>query len=172
MKTFLALACAVLTAAAVAAAPVRFELAVPEQQAARERCGPAALAMVMRYWGADSAALREAERAYDPALKGSLITDLAASGRRAGFRAQVGTLTTDSLVALLRQGVPPIVLYQAGQRPITSPHYAVVRGWDSEDDAFLLNDGGTQPRRTRRADLEGRWRTAGSQALVLRPGSP
>jgi ABC-type bacteriocin/lantibiotic exporter with double-glycine peptidase domain len=172
MTPALAQACALLAAAALAAAPVRLDLAVPLQQAARERCGQAALAMVLRFYGADSAAVHEADRAYDPVLRGSLITDLAAAGRRAGFRADIATLTGDSLVALLRAGVPPIVLYQSGPRPLTRPHYAVVRGWDAAAGEFVLNDGGALPRRTQRGEFEGRWRTAGSQALVIRPGQP
>lgn len=158
--------------AALGAAPAPLDLGVPPAVAARERCGPAALAMVLRWYGADSAAVREADRAYDPALRGALVTDLAAAARRAGFRAESGPLDADSLVALLRAGVPPIVLYQAGPAPLTRPHYAVVRGWDPGRDAFRLNDGGAAPRTLRRGDLVRRWRTAGSQALVVRRAAP
>ena len=79
------LALAIATAGTAAPAAVR--LAVPVVRQAPERCGPAALAMVMRFHGADSAALAEADRAYDPVLRGALITDLAAAARRAGFTA-------------------------------------------------------------------------------------
>jgi tetratricopeptide (TPR) repeat protein len=98
----------------------RSDLAVPIVKQARERCGQAALEMVLRSYGADAAALREADRAYDPALRGSLITDLAVAARRAGYDAEIATLTPDSLVALLAAGVPPIVLYQGGRLPITA----------------------------------------------------
>jgi ABC-type bacteriocin/lantibiotic exporter with double-glycine peptidase domain len=138
----------------------------------RERCGQAALEMVMRYYGADSAAVREADRAYDPVLRGSLITDLAAAARRAGYEATVATLTPDSLVAQLAAGVPPIVLYQNGRAPLTRAHFGVVTGWDSAGDAFTLNDGGAHPREMGRESLAKRWRTAGSQALILRRKSP
>ena len=47
-----------------------------------ERCGEAALVMVLRYYAAGDAATREAEGAYDPVLRGSLITDLAGAARR------------------------------------------------------------------------------------------
>jgi ABC-type bacteriocin/lantibiotic exporter with double-glycine peptidase domain len=143
-------------------------LDVPVVRQAPERCGQAALEMVLRYYGADAAALREGERAYDPALRGSLITDLAAAARRAGYQAEIATLTPDSLIALLGAGVPPVVLYQNGRWLLTAPHYGVVRGWDPEREAFTLNDGGPVPRVMRRSDLEKRWRTAGSQALIVR----
>jgi ABC-type bacteriocin/lantibiotic exporter with double-glycine peptidase domain len=148
------------------------KLAVPIVEQAPERCGQAALEMVLGFYGAGPAGRVEAERAYDPVLRGSLITDLAAAARRAGYQAEVGTLTPDSLIALLGQGVPPIVLYQNGRGPLTVPHYAVVTGWDPTRKSFTLNDGGAKSRITRQNDLAKRWRTAGSQALIVRRQAP
>ena len=147
-------------------------LEVPVVRQAPERCGQAALEMVLRYYGADAASLRESERAYDPALRGSLITDLAAAARRAGYEAEIATLAPDSLVALLSAGVPPVVLYQNGRGPLTVPHYGVVTGWDPAREVFTLNDGGAHPRVVGRKDLAKRWRTAGSQALIVRRREP
>lgn len=147
-------------------------LGVPIVRQAPERCGQAALEMVLRYYGADARSLREGERAYDPALRGSLITDLATAARRAGYEAQIATLGPDSLIALLAAGVPPIVLYQNGPAPLTVPHFGVVTRWDPARGAFTLNDGGDRPRVVRRADLAKRWRTAGSQALIIRQRAP
>jgi ABC-type bacteriocin/lantibiotic exporter with double-glycine peptidase domain len=150
----------------------RTGLDVPIVEQAPERCGQAALEMVLRYYGADSAALHEADRAYDPALRGSLITDLAAAARRAGYDATIATLIPDSLIALVAAGVPPIVLYQKGRAPLTVPHFGVVTGWDPAREAFTLNDGGARPRVVGRDNLTKRWRTAGSQALIIRRRSP
>lgn len=151
-------------------APARLEVPVLEQTP--ERCGQAALAMVLEYYGAGPAGLREADLAFDPVLRGSLITDLAAAARRAGYEASIATLTPDSLIALLDRGVPPIVLYQSGRGPLTVRHYAVVTGWDPARSAFTLNDGGPRPRISRVNDLAKRWRTAGSQALIVRRQAP
>ena len=148
------------------------DLRVPLVRQAPERCGQAALEMVMGYYGADAGSLHEADRAYDPALRGSLITDLAAAARRAGFDAEVATLTPDSLIGLLAAGVPPVVLYQNGRRPLTVPHFGVVTGWDPARGVFTLNDGRDRPRVVRRDDLARRWRTAGSQALIVRRRAP
>ena len=147
---------------------VKTALAVPLVRQVRERCGQAALTMVLIYYGAAPSALREVDAAYDPALRGSLITDLAGAARRAGFDADVATLTPDSLIHLLDDGVPPILLYQNGPGPITLRHFGVVTGWDAARSAFTLNDGTAHPRVTRRSDLVKRWETAGSQALIVR----
>jgi hypothetical protein len=138
------------------------------RQASRARCGQAALVMVLRYYGAAPSALQEVDAAYDPVLRGSLITDLAGAARRAGYEASIATLTSDSLIALLNDGVPPILLYQNGRGPLTVRHFGVVTGWDATQASFMLHDGTARARVARRNDLEKRWETAGSQALIVR----
>ena len=124
--------------------------------------------MVLLYYGAGSAAGPTAARAYDPVLRGSLITTLAASARSLGFDAEVEKPPADSLVTLLEAGVPPILLYGRGIGPVSRLHYGVVVGWDPERREFLLQDGGARPRRMRPSALEGPWRSAGGLALVVR----
>jgi ABC-type bacteriocin/lantibiotic exporter with double-glycine peptidase domain len=153
-------------------AGARTALDVPIVVQAPEHCGQAALEMVLRYYGADSTALREADRAWNPALRGSLITDLADAARRAGYASSVETLEPDSLIALLAADVPPILLYQNGRAPLTVAHFGVVTGWDPARRQFTLNDGRARPRVTGFEGLSKRWRTAGSQALVVRRKSP
>ena len=169
-------AAALWSAAATAESPHRpapgaVQLAVPVVRQAPERCGPAALGMVLRWYGAGPAALARADRAYDPALRGTLVTDLVTAAREAGFSAALETLDTDSLRALLARGVPPVVLYQAGPAPLTRAHYAVVTGWDPAHRRFTLNDGGAHPRAIAAGALERRWRAAGGQALIVTPSS-
>jgi hypothetical protein len=150
----------------------RAGLGVPIVVQTPERCGEAALEMVLRFYGAAPAALAEAGRVHDPVLRGSLITDLAAAARRAGYEADIATLTPDSLVAVLATGIPPIVLYQSGRGPLTVAHFGVVTGWEPARGVFTLNDGGAHPRTVGRDDFAKRWRTAGSQALLIRRRAP
>jgi ABC-type bacteriocin/lantibiotic exporter with double-glycine peptidase domain len=156
-----------LLAMAWSGALASVELSVPVIPQAPERCGPAALAMVLRFYGADSTHTAAAEAAYDPALRGSLITDLAACARRAGFAARVATLTEDSLQALLQNGVPPVLLYRRGLGPVTRGHYAVVVGFEADRDRYRVHDGSPRPRAIGRRDLLRRWEAAGRQALIV-----
>jgi len=48
----------------------------------------------------------------------------------------------------------------------------VVTGWDPAREVFTLNDGGARRHAVRRDDLAKRWRTAGSQALIVRRRAP
>ncbi len=154
----------------VRSAGASVRLAVPVVRQSPERCGPVALGMVLRFYGAGPEALAEADRAYDRALRGALITDLAAAARRAGYAAEVVTLPPDSLVAWLARGVPPIVLYQSGVGPLTRPHYAVVVGWDAERHRWALNDGGAAARAVDAAEFSRRHRASDGRALIVRPG--
>jgi len=154
----------------VPSAGASLRLAVPAMRQSPERCGPAALVMVLRFYGAGPAALAEADRAYDRALRGALITDLAAAARRAGYAAEVVALPPDSLAAWLARGVPPIVLYQSGVGPLTRPHYAVVVGWDAERRRWALNDGSTVTRAMDAAEFSRRYRGSDCRALIVRPG--
>ena len=159
-----------LATASGSSAPVRLD--VPAIPQARERCGPAALGMVLRCYGAGPEAIAEADRAYDPALRGSLITDLAACARRAGFAAEVVTLAPDSLAACLGRGVPPILLVRNGVGPVTLPHDAVVIGWDPARRRYAVNDGGRTTRTMGVEDLVRRWRGGDFRALLVHRAPP
>ena len=143
------------------------QLQVPLIRQAPERCGPAALAMVLGYLGADSSAVREADRAYDPALRGALVTDLAACARRAGFGARVASPGEDSLPALLAAGAPPILLLGRGWAPLVRGHYVVVTGWDPGTGRYTVHDGGATPRRIGAQTLRRAWGNRGGQALLV-----
>jgi ABC-type bacteriocin/lantibiotic exporter with double-glycine peptidase domain len=151
-------------------APVH--LAVPIVRQAPERCGPAALAMVIRYYRGDSASIEVADRAYDPVLRGALVTELARTAREDGFDAEVARPDPDSLVTLLRSGIPPILLFESGRAPLVRQHYAVVVGWDPVRGHWEVHDGGARARRYERHDLIERWRAAGGLALVVRDRAP
>lgn len=145
-------------------------LDVPSVKLARERCGQAALAMVLRYYGADPAALGEVDSTRRFVLRDSSIADLAGAARRAGYEATVATLGPDSLIDLLADGVPPILLYRSDSA--TVPRFGVVTGWDAARAAFTLHDGNECPRVTHLGDLVEQWETAGSLALIVRQRAP
>jgi hypothetical protein len=147
-------------------------LSVPIVRQAPERCGPAALAMVIRYYRGDPASVDAADRAYDPVLRGTLVTELAKTAREVGFDAEVLRPDPDLLVALLRSGVPPILLFGTGRAPLVRQHDAVVVGWDPVRDRGEPHNGGAPAPRYERHDLVERWRAARGFALVVRDRAP
>jgi ABC-type bacteriocin/lantibiotic exporter with double-glycine peptidase domain len=161
--------------AAAARSAMRSEtvrLPVPVIAQSPERCGPAALAMVLRYYGAPDSAVAGADRAYSPELKGALITDLARAAERAGFAARVAALTEDSLLVVVRDSIPPILYFWAGAGPLTRGHYGVLVGFDLARLEYAVNDGGERTAHYSRKELMRRWRAAGSLALLVRRRTP
>src|SRR5438445_373092 len=103
-------------------------LPVPVIAQVPERCGPAALAMVLRFHGAPDSAVAEAGRAYSPALRGALISDLARAAERAGFAARAARAA--------RSGVMPGAVSRplrlaAPQLRFSSRHSSVARASSS-----------------------------------------
>jgi len=158
----------------VAAAPAHagsgtaVRLDVPVVRQSPERCGPAALRMVLAFYGADAAALAAADSAYDPTLRGSLVTDLADRARRVGFPARITTGGRDSLIAWLERGTPPIVLYARGIGPVSRAHYGVIVGWDPAG-RFVLHDGSSRPHTVSAHALERRRAPLDRRVLLVGP---
>lgn len=148
-----------------AAGDVRLPVPVIRQRP--ERCGPAALSMVLRAYGADSATAGAADRTYDPALRGALVTDLATCARRLGYGARIAAPGIDSLPVLLRAGVPPILLVSKGLGPVSRGHYLVVVGCDGRAERYVVHDGGATARPVAAVALDRAWRAAGGQALIV-----
>ncbi len=163
----LATACVALLTTLAVAGPRPIRLAVPIVRQAPERCGPAALGMVLRYYGAPDSALARADAAYDPVLHGALITDLARAAETSGYAARVAEADADTLRAALAAGTPPIVIYDVGFGPLSKRHFAVVVGWEPDAQRFVLHDGGAKPREMRQSELVSRWRKAGFLALIV-----
>jgi tetratricopeptide (TPR) repeat protein len=135
------------------------------------QCGPAALAAVLRYAGAevDAEALRP--RVYLPERKGSLAIEMAAAARSFGRIAYQPPPTLDALLAELQAGRPVVVLQNLGVQAYPVWHFAVVIGYDRGTDAFLLRSGRTRRLEVRGAELMRTWSLASQWALViLRPG--
>ena len=146
-------------------------LDVPVLRQSPGHCGPNALTMVLRFYGASSAAVGEADGAYDPALRGALITDLAAAARRAGYAAEIATPDADGLRGWLASGVPPILLVNGGAGPVARLHYLVVAGWEPAPARWVVLDGGATPRRMGEAELARRRRGSDDRALIVRPAT-
>src|SRR5262245_58941086 len=68
------------------------------------QCGPAALAMVLRYWGATADAEEIGRSLYLPSAQGVLNLELEFEARRRGFRTPAFKRSLDRAKAALRQG--------------------------------------------------------------------
>jgi ABC-type bacteriocin/lantibiotic exporter with double-glycine peptidase domain len=133
-------------------------------------CGPAALAMTIRYWGreADPAAIQR--NLYPAAEKGVPGAAMERYLAERGFDTHVFRGEWQDLRTHLAQGRPLIVCFKPGRGP--GLHYAVAAGVDER--TVALNDPADRKlRKWDRAEFEKRWRSTGGWTLlaVPRPGS-
>ena len=153
-----------------AAARVEIE-ATPFFPQKNYQCGPAALAAVLGASNVDVTPEALVPIVYLPARHGSLQVEMQAAPREFARLAYPLSRNLDSVLAELNAGRPVLVLHNYGLPIWPRWHYAVVIGYDSATDRFILRSG-----KKRRAEWRARtfmvaWHNGGRWAMVvLRPG--
>jgi ABC-type bacteriocin/lantibiotic exporters, contain an N-terminal double-glycine peptidase domain len=131
-------------------------------------CGPAAMASVMRFYGQNVSQEEIAKEVYTPKLKGALISDMEYFAREMGYRAETRNGDLDSLVSLINNGVPSIVLVDRGKWIVSVPHYYVVYGYNRDRNTFLLHTGFKGSHEMGFSDLDKEWKKMNRLMLVVR----
>jgi Peptidase_C39 like family len=133
------------------------------------QCGPAALAMVLRYWGAPADADEIGRALYLPSAHGVLNLELEFEARRRGFRTQAFEGTLDRAKAELRRGRPVIVFQDLGRGPVSVPHFAVLVGYDDRTKVVVLHSGTTAYLVLTYAEFLRTWTARRAWSLVITP---
>jgi tetratricopeptide (TPR) repeat protein len=153
-----------------AGVPQQVELAqVPFFPQDDYQCGPAALAMAMKYAGAPVRPEALVDEVWLPARKGSLQLEMLAAPRRHGL---VGYRLAASYPDLLREvaaGRPVIVLQDVGLMPWPEWHYAVVNGFDYSTGTLYLRSGSNPRQEMPFSYFERTWLAGKYWAMVVTP---
>jgi tetratricopeptide (TPR) repeat protein len=133
------------------------------------QCGPAALATVLAASGIAVDADELVPEVFLPGRKGSLQPELVAAARKRGRLPYIISPNPQALVAQLAAGIPVMVLQKLGAGPWPGWHYAVLVGYDTVSDEFLLRSGTDE-----RLEMSARrflttWNRADRWALVTLP---
>jgi tetratricopeptide (TPR) repeat protein len=135
------------------------------------QCGPASLATVLKAAGIDTEPDQLVNEVYLPARKGSLQIEMVAAVRR---QARVPYDPGDSLQSIMVQLAhdhPVLVLLNLRIRAMPVYHYAVVIGYDPDQDELILRSGTDYRILMPRREFIAAWRKAGNWGLVvLYPG--
>ena len=135
------------------------------------QCGPAALAMVLTDSGADVVPDDLVATVYVPGRRGSLQVELLAATSSWGRLPYVVEPELGALMAEVAAGRPVLVLQNLGLKFAPVWHYAVVAGYDTGTDDFILRSGITERRLMPASKFARTWRASGNWAMVaLRPG--
>lgn len=136
------------------------------------QCGPAALAMVLRYHGVEADPGEIARALYLPSVRGTLNLELEFYARRRGLRAHATEATLASAKAELRRDRPLVVFQDLGATlgagPLVAvPHFAVLLGYDDRAGVVVLHSGTTPHRVLSYAEFERTWAARGRWALLV-----
>jgi tetratricopeptide (TPR) repeat protein len=152
------------------ALPDRIELAaVPFFPQEEYQCGPAALAMTLRYAGVEVTPDELAPQVYLPAKKGSLQVEMLAAPRKYGIVSYALAPRLDSVLAEVAAGNPVIVLIDFGVWPIALWHYADVIGYERATGEAILRSGLHERLRMPLGVLEYLWKKSKYWSMVTLP---
>lgn len=150
--------------------PARVELAeVPFFPQDEYQCGPATLATALVWSGAAATPEQLAPAVYVPKRRGSLQAELIAGARRFARVPYVLRPDFESLLREVAAGHPVIVLQNLGLAWYERWHYAVVVGFDRDDDTVILRSGREERRVMSRSLFLRTWERGDRWALAVLP---
>jgi len=159
-----------LSGHAPAGLPSRVELEkVPFFEQSDFMCGPASLAMVINAAGRPVTMEALEPQVYLPGRKGSLQAEMLGATRRAGLVAYVIEPKMEALMRELAAGRPAIVLLNLSFRLAPIWHYAVVIGYDTEGEKFIVRSGRKPRDEWSYPFLEYLWKDSGYWAMLALP---
>lgn len=134
-------------------------------------CGPAALATILGAAGVPVAPADLVHQVYIENLKGSLQAELLGATRRHGLLPVQVPASPASLLAEVASGRPVLVLQNLGLRRAPIWHYAVVVGFDADEDHVVLRSGAESRRQERTLRFLRSWERADHWGFVaVHPG--
>ena len=130
------------------------------------QCGPAALATVLEYAGADRSPEQLVDQVYIPQRQGSLQPEMLAATRRAALLPYRLTPSPQALLAEVAAGRPVLVLQNLRWDWMPRWHYAVVVGYDLSAGTVVLRSGTERRLEMPVAEFDRSWQRAERWAFV------
>ena len=136
---------------------------------AEYECGPAALAMAMSAAGLPTTPEALVPQVYLPARKGSLQVELPVAVRRAGLLAYTLAPKLQVVLQEVAAGNPVIVFQNLSLPWYPVWHYAVVIGYNRDDQTLLMHSGTTARMPISFSAFERTWSRGNYWAMVATP---
>ncbi|MGS2719091.1 PA2778 family cysteine peptidase [Paraglaciecola aestuariivivens] len=132
-------------------------------------CGPTTLSEVLNFNGFDTAPEQIAPQLFIPGREGSLQLEMVSAARTFGMLAYAKPSSLTELFYLVEHNVPVIVFQNLGTTWIPMWHYAVVIGFDQQQQQVILHTGVTRQHSMSYDLFERVWQRAGYWSLALLP---
>ncbi|MEW6327043.1 MAG: C39 family peptidase [Thermodesulfobacteriota bacterium] len=134
-----------------------------------KRCGTAALASVLRYYGDPITEELIARDIFSPELKGTLISDLENFARRRGFYTCVYPGSLSDLKRHIERNEPVIILIDEGVSVYQRPHYLVAVGYSEKRRLVVVHTGTEADALWSYGRLESAWARMNYLCLFIMP---
>ncbi len=135
------------------------------------QCGPAALATVMRAQGVEVTPDALTDEVYLPKRKGSLQIEMVAATRRHNLLPYILRPQLQEVLAEINAGRPVLVLQNLGVSWYPAWHYAVIIGYNLQEEKLILRSGTIKRYVMSIYTFERTWQRSHSWAMVaLKPG--
>ena len=131
------------------------------------QCGPAALAMMMTYRQVVVSPDDLVQQIYLPERHGTLTPEIVAAVRKYEFVPYVFTTGLHDLLIEVAAGNPVLVMQNLGLSWYPVWHYAVVIGYDLNQQTLVLRSGLEPERITTLRNFENTWKRANHWAMVI-----
>ncbi len=150
--------------------PRQVELAdVPFFPQAEYQCGPAALATTLVHRGIETDDQALVDRVYLPARQGSLQVEMVATARAHGLLVYPLGRRLDDLLAEVAAGNPVLVLQNLAFDRWPQWHFAVVVGYDLDNQTLILRSGTERRRQESFRQFLRSWHKGDRWAVVTLP---
>jgi tetratricopeptide (TPR) repeat protein len=137
------------------------------------QCGPAALATVLNADHVTVTPEALADEIYIPGREGSLQSEIVASVRAHQRIAVALEPRLEAVLSPLSENKPVLLLQNLGLKSLPAWHYAVVVGWNADDNEIILRSGAKKRERLSLARFLQTWDLGGRWAVVIAdPSAP
>lgn len=150
------------------ATPPRLVLNVTPLYQTELGCGPAAMAMVLNYHGTKVPLDAVTAALYNTSLKGTLITDMKDYAVSRYPSSHIEKSDICRVVDSISRRRPVILMIDPGKGLISSPHYVVAVGYDTERGELLIHDGYGKFVRKSFGEINDWWKKTGFLSLVVK----
>lgn len=140
---------------------------VPFYPQADYQCGPASLAMMLNYSGANASPVELRPMVYLPERQGSLQVEMVSAARQHDLLVYPLAQTLDAILKELSGGNPVLVLQNLGLDWWPMWHFAVVIGYDLPARELILHSGLKAEKRESFSSFTNTWERGGRWARVI-----
>lgn len=140
---------------------------VPLLEQDPNQCGAASLATLLKFEGEDIQQQALYEELYVPNKQGSYQSELIALARQYDLLPYARNSSMFELLTEIHQNKPTLVLLNMALKRLPTWHYAVVTGYDNDDNSIILHSGRREKVQMGLKRFERAWRLADHWAMSL-----